>query len=120
MRKSSSASSVSAAPARLKVMVQLEPRKSYRCRTSFIAWFTALSTSWRSAPVEMSKEALEAMENYTYLSTTTQAAKPPSRSIRGCSPKAATMSRSSSGVWKRLRMRASFSASATSFTAKRV
>src|SRR3990172_5257782 len=41
--------------------VHVFPLKSYRLAISLVAMFTALSTSWRSTPVEMSKEALAAM-----------------------------------------------------------
>jgi hypothetical protein len=53
---SESAARFSRASVRLNSIVALEPLKSYRCAISFCAWFTALSTSWRSTPVVTSKE----------------------------------------------------------------
>src|SRR5260370_1356819 len=59
--KSLSATRVSVAWARSKVRAAFEPLKSERWATSLVAWCTALSTSWRSAPVERPKDAREAI-----------------------------------------------------------
>src|SRR6266511_1605010 len=55
--KSSSATRVRVVLARSNAIDALDPLKSYRWATSLVAWLTALSTSWRSAPVEMSNDA---------------------------------------------------------------
>src|SRR5690606_23873932 len=64
-RYSSSASSFTAPAARSSSTSQLVPLKSYRVATSLRAWFTALSTSWRSTEVEMSKDWVLAMNRGT-------------------------------------------------------